>query len=86
MWTLDAHLAALEVDALHVGNWQRAGRKGARRPKPIPRPGVKQAKTSRRFGGAGMSLEAARAKHEEMVAAAQAAVPGDDGEVGAGGG
>jgi hypothetical protein len=72
MWTLDAHLAALQVDAVHVGNWQRAGKKGARRPKPVPRPGVKASKSSKTFGGAGMSMEAAQAKHQAMVDAAQA--------------
>lgn len=78
MWTLDAHLAALTVDALHAANWQRAGKKGARRPKPIPRPGVKQGKSSRTFGGAGVSLEEMQAKHEEMVAAAQAETDGTE--------
>lgn len=39
MWGLTEHLLASAVDALAVGNWQRQGKKGTRRPKPIPRPG-----------------------------------------------
>ena len=68
-WTLEAHLAALAVDVLQAGNWQRAGKKGARRPKPIPRPGVKAARSSRTFGGAGVPLEEMQARHAAMVAA-----------------
>lgn len=75
VWTIEAHLLALAVDVLQVSNWQRAAKKGAKRPKPLPRPGVKQPATNtRRFGGDGMSLEVAQAKHEQMVAAAQAAI------------
>jgi hypothetical protein len=80
VWTLEAHLVALAVDVLQMGNWQRAGKKGARRPKPIPRPGVKAAKSSKTFGGSGITLEAAQAKHEQMVAAARAAVEDVAGE------
>jgi hypothetical protein len=69
---LDAHLAAAQVDAVNVGNWQRAGKKGAKRPKPIPRPGVKAAKATRQFGGAGISMDEMQAKHQAMVDAARA--------------
>lgn len=37
-WSTESQLLAYVVDALHVGNWQRAGRKSAPRPKPFPRP------------------------------------------------
>jgi len=47
MWSLTDHLLAAGVDALRIANWQR-GKKGAKRPKPIPRPGVKDGK--RRIG------------------------------------
>lgn len=48
MWTLTDHLLALTVDVLQVANWQRAGNKHSPRPKPIPRPGVKE--QGRKFG------------------------------------
>lgn len=46
-WSLADHLAALAVDALRVGNWQRANEglekyKQSRPPEPIERPGVKK--------------------------------------------
>jgi hypothetical protein len=34
-WTLAEHLAAIQVDLLAGGNWQRAGKRGAPKPKPI---------------------------------------------------
>jgi len=45
-WSLEAHLATLTVDALHVLAWQNTedGTKGRNKPKPIPRPGVKEAR------------------------------------------
>ena len=36
-WTVEAHMAASQIDLLQVGNWQRSGGKG-RPPKPIDRP------------------------------------------------
>lgn len=36
-----AHLLAAAVDLLAGGNWQRAGKKNAAKPKPVPRPGEK---------------------------------------------
>jgi len=39
-WTVEAHLLALVHDAVAAGNWQRAGKSSAPKPKPIPRPGV----------------------------------------------
>ena len=38
-WGALEHLTAAAVDALRVANWQRSGRRGAPRPKPIQRPG-----------------------------------------------
>lgn len=40
-WTTADHLLAAATDALHVANWQRAGRKRGKPPKRIPRPGDK---------------------------------------------
>jgi hypothetical protein len=37
-WTVEAQLMAVVADTLAIANWQRAGRKSAPRPKPIPRP------------------------------------------------
>jgi hypothetical protein len=41
-WSLESHLLALIADQLGVANWQRQGKKGAPRPKRVPRPGQKQ--------------------------------------------
>lgn len=44
VWGLSEHLAALLVDAVEIGNWQRASsgrRSPLPKPKPIPRPGAK---------------------------------------------
>ncbi len=38
-WSTAEHLLALIADHLAVANWQRANRKAAKRPKPLPRPG-----------------------------------------------
>jgi hypothetical protein len=43
LWSDDTELSAATVDALHTGNWQRAQRKTAPKPKPVPRPGAKAA-------------------------------------------
>lgn len=42
-WGPVEHLAAVQADLLAAANWQRAGKKNAPRPKPIPRPGIKPA-------------------------------------------
>lgn len=42
IWGLQEHLLALVADLLSVSNWQRAGDENAKRPGPIPRPGVKK--------------------------------------------
>lgn len=39
-WTLPEHLLAGIYDTLQGANWQRAGNKHAKRPEPLPRPGV----------------------------------------------
>jgi hypothetical protein len=41
-WTETTYLLAAIVDLLAVANWQRAGRKSAPKPRPVPRPGDKQ--------------------------------------------
>lgn len=38
IWSIEGQLLASVIDALHVGNWQRGGRKSAPKPKPIKRP------------------------------------------------
>jgi hypothetical protein len=38
-WGTTEYLLAAAVDALNVANWQRQRKKGAKRPKPITRPG-----------------------------------------------
>lgn len=40
-WTLPEHILAGIYDTLQGANWQRAGNKHAKRPDPLPRPGVK---------------------------------------------
>ena len=40
-WTLPEHLLAGIYDTLQGANWQRAGNRHAKRPEPLPRPGVK---------------------------------------------
>lgn len=42
LWSVSDHLLAGILDALHGANWQRSGSKG-QRPKPVPRPGDKNA-------------------------------------------
>jgi hypothetical protein len=37
-WTIDTYLLAHVVDGVFVGNWQRQGKKGAKRPEAVPRP------------------------------------------------
>lgn len=49
MWKLEHHLLAGIHDALNVANWQR-GKKGSKRPKPLPRPGVRGSKRVRAGG------------------------------------
>lgn len=38
IWSIEAQLLATIADSTAVGNWQRAGRKHAPKPKRIPRP------------------------------------------------
>lgn len=57
LWTLESHLLAVVVDALATANWQRGG-KGPR-PRPVPRPGVKQ--PGIRYGGTPIDQDKARA-------------------------
>lgn len=45
-WSIEAQLMAMAVDTLGIGNWQRAGRKSAPKPKRIPRPWEKPKVTS----------------------------------------
>lgn len=54
-WTRMEHLLASVVDVLQAANWQRQGRKGAPRPKPIRRPGVDRGEE--RYGGESMTPE-----------------------------
>ena len=47
-WGDQEHLLADLIDVLQVANWQRAGKRNARRPKPVSRPGQKS--DGERFG------------------------------------
>lgn len=49
-WQITDYLLALAVDALHGGNWQRAGKASAPKPKSIPRPGEQP--TGSQYGSA----------------------------------
>lgn len=42
LWADSDHLLATILDAIQLGNWQRAGKKHARKPKLTPRPGDKK--------------------------------------------
>lgn len=41
LWETGDHLLAAVVDAVQIGNWQRAGKKSLPKPKPVQRPGSK---------------------------------------------
>lgn len=58
VWGLPEQLQAVTADLLAEGNWQRAGDKHAKRPKPIERPGVTS--SDRRYGRTGRSREEVR--------------------------
>jgi hypothetical protein len=55
-WTLTNQLLAGLIDAVNVGNWQRQRKKGAPRPKPIPRPGVRE--ETKRYGSKPIPISA----------------------------
>lgn len=46
-WGPTEYLLADLIDVVQIGNWQRQGKKGAPKPKPVPRPGATQ---TRKFG------------------------------------
>lgn len=54
LWTVGEQLLAMAVDALHEGNWQRAGKKHAPKPKPVERPWQK--KQVRRLGSGAIPI------------------------------
>lgn len=43
-WTPEAAVLADVFDVLAAANWQRAGKAGAPRPKPYPRPGLERSR------------------------------------------
>lgn len=45
LWSAETHLLAHVADLLAAGNWQRAGRRNAQKPKPVPRPGQTKTQT-----------------------------------------
>lgn len=51
-WTLTDHLLALVHDELAVANWQRQGKKGAKRPEPLS-PLAKRHRSREQVGDAG---------------------------------
>lgn len=63
-WTQAEHLAALQVDAIQVSNWQRAGGGVKNRPEPIARPSDVREKASKRDRLA----ERAQAAHQRQQA------------------
>lgn len=73
-WGLAEHLLAGIHDLLAAGNWQRAGKKGAPRPKPLPRPGLDQGRSEKRFGTASMTLAEARAFFDRINRRSRASV------------
>ena len=46
VWTVESQLLAVIADTLGIANWQRAGRKTAPKPKPLPRPWEKAKHTA----------------------------------------
>lgn len=56
VWTIEAQLLASIADTLASANWQRAGKRSAPRPKPIPRPWEKAKSTG--FGKAPIPISA----------------------------
>lgn len=71
LWTLESQLLAHIGDVLAAANWQRAGDKRAQKPKPIPRPGVKdKAGTGKRYGRSADD-EATRQRMIEQIIATQ---------------
>ena len=52
VWVLVPMLLAFIGDRLAEGNWQRQGKKSAKKPKPIPRPGIGDDSRAKRFGTA----------------------------------
>lgn len=49
-WSITDHLLASVLDTVRLANWQRGAKPGAPRPKPTPRPGVKD-DNAETFGG-----------------------------------
>jgi hypothetical protein len=74
-WGVAEHLLASAVDALNGANWQRAGRRGSARPKPVQRPGVKG--EGETFRGESVPLDEMKAR----FAARRAAWMAEAGEV-----
>lgn len=61
-WTLDQHLLAVIFDALAAANWQRAAKKGAKRPDPVSPLAKPRRADARRVG------DAAGRSPEEVIA------------------
>lgn len=72
-WDLHTMLLAAAVDALHAANWQRGGDKSAKKPQPIPRPGVRRDDTVGEKYGTARPLEEVRSIFERRRAAQHAA-------------
>jgi len=41
-WGTAEYLMAIIADILNLANWQRSGRKGRKKPQPLPRPGMEE--------------------------------------------
>lgn len=67
-WGRDTYLLALIADQLGLANWQRAGDRNRKKPKPVPRPTLPGAPASAAPGerviarGQGMTMEAMAAR------------------------
>lgn len=60
-WSREEHLLAGIYDVLALANWQRQNRRGAPKPKALPRPGTKP--QERRFGTASMTVDEWRTRY-----------------------
>jgi len=75
-WSIEAQLTAIAADALHIANWQRAGRRSAPKPKRIPRPWEKPKTTTLGKGAIPISMfndwwDSKRTKRQSRKAAAK---------------
>lgn len=73
-WSLTDHLLAYQADLLAMAVWQLGGNSKAPRPKPLPRPGVRQ---GRKLGGGSMPLDALRRRLDRLTTRSTTTEGGD---------